>query len=89
MEDEKVMQLAEYLRKSHLAASVEEAVETATRILRGEKSAEKPETKEVNAQEEQKTLVSAEERNSPSYEVKKETKSLKELMEEEKRKESR
>jgi len=69
MEDEKVKQLAENLRAKGLAVSMEEAIETARRIL-GEKKA-KP-------ADEQATL----DKNSPSYDITKESRTLKELNEE-------
>lgn len=74
-EDEKVKQLAENLRKNGLATNMEEAIETAKRIL-GEKTV-MPEAKK---DEEQKTLA---DKDSLSYDITKETKTLKELMDEE------
>ncbi len=88
MEDKKVKELAENLRKNGLAASMEEALETARKIL-GEKrlTEEKEADKEVEEKapeekkaEKQKTLTN---KNDPSYDITKETKTLKELMNEE------
>lgn len=67
MEEDKVKELAESLRKNGLVASMEEAIETARRILGSSKKGKEAQT----------TM----DKDSPDYDITKEKKTLKELTE--------